>query len=115
MLIAFEQLGIKETIRLCVGMFSFAVWDQIEKVLIIGRDRMGEKPIYYGWQGLGENECFLFGSEIDGLPKEILKKFENRSLKIPMVENSRSINLSNSVAIIIYEAWRQLKFSGAYL
>lgn len=67
LLVAFEQLGIKETIQHCVGMFSFAAWDQIEKVLIIGRDRMGEKPIYYGWQGLGENECFLFGSELKAI------------------------------------------------
>ncbi len=67
LLVAFEQLGIKETIQHCVGMFSFAVWDKIKKVLIIGRDRMGEKPIYYGWQGLGKNECFLFGSELKAI------------------------------------------------
>ena len=60
LLVAFEQLGIKETIQHCVGMFSFAVWDKIKKVLIIGRDRMGEKPIYYGWQGLGKSECFFW-------------------------------------------------------
>ena len=63
-----------------------------------------------------EKDIFLlFGSETDGLPKFILNKLENRSLKIPMIKESRSINLSNSVSIVAYEAWRQLKFSGADL
>ena len=61
------------------------------------------------------NIFLLFGSEIDGLPNFILNKLENRSLKIPMIKESRSINLSNSVSIVAYEAWRQLKFSGADL
>ena len=57
----------------------------------------------------------LFGSETAGLPKEILNQLKNRSIKIPMKNNSRSLNLSNSVAIVAYEAWRQLKFSSADL
>ena len=62
------------------------------------------------------NDIFLlFGSETNGLPKFILNKFENHLLKIPMIKESRSINLSNSVSIVAYEAWRQLKFSGADL
>ncbi|MAK09209.1 MAG: tRNA (uridine(34)/cytosine(34)/5-carboxymethylaminomethyluridine(34)-2'-O)-methyltransferase TrmL [Rhodobacteraceae bacterium] len=61
------------------------------------------------------NIFLLFGSETHGLPKLILNKLENRSLKIPMIKDSRSINLSNSVSIVAYEVWRQLKFSGADL
>ena len=61
------------------------------------------------------NIFLLFGSETNGLPKNILSKLQNQSLKIPMVKNSRSINLSNSVSILAYEVWRQLKFSGAKL
>ena len=57
----------------------------------------------------------LFGSETNGLPNEILSKLKNRSIKIPMINDSRSINLSNSVAIVVYEVWRQLKFSSANL
>ena len=57
----------------------------------------------------------LFGSETTGLPKVILSKLKNRSIKIPMINDSRSLNLSNSVAIIVFEVWRQLKFSGANL
>ena len=57
----------------------------------------------------------LFGSETTGLPKVILSKLQNRSIKIPMINDSRSLNLSNSVAIVVFEVWRQLKFSGANL
>ena len=57
----------------------------------------------------------LFGSETTGLPKVILSKLKNRSIKIPMINESRSLNLSNSVAIVVYEVWRQLKFSSANL
>ena len=57
----------------------------------------------------------LFGSETTGLPKIILSKLKNRSIKIPMINDSRSLNLSNSVAIVVYEVWRQLKFSSADL
>ena len=57
------------------------------------------------------NDCFLFGSETSGLPDNILDKikFTNR-LRIPMIMNSRSLNLSNSVAIAMYEGLRQNKF-----
>ncbi len=57
----------------------------------------------------------LFGSETTGLPREILSGLQNRSIKIPMINDSRSLNLSNSVAIVVFEVWRQLKFSSADL
>lgn len=53
-------------------------------------------------------DMFLFGSESSGLPSTILEK--HPSIKIPMRENNRSLNLSNAVAIILYEAWKQLDF-----
>ena len=57
------------------------------------------------------NDCFLFGSETSGLPKNILDKIKGiNKLRIPMIKNSRSLNLSNSVAIAIYEGLRQNKF-----
>jgi len=60
------------------------------------------------------NDTFIFGPETRGLPKEILEKFEEQQkIRIPMVLNSRSINLSNAVAIVVYEAWRQLDFGNA--
>lgn len=58
-----------------------------------------------------KNDAFLFGPETRGLPLEILNEFETEKIiRIPMVPESRSINLSNSVAIILFEALRQLKF-----
>ena len=58
-----------------------------------------------------KNDCFIFGSESKGIPKNILNEFENsKKISIPMICGSRSLNLSNSVSIIIYEAFRQNKF-----
>ena len=57
------------------------------------------------------NDCFLFGSETSGLPYNILDKIKvTNKLRIPMIMNSRSLNLSNSVAIIVYEGLRQNNF-----
>ena len=62
-----------------------------------------------------KNIFLLFGSETKGLPNNIIELLSNRSLRVPMVDQSRSINLSNTVALVAYEAWKQLKFSGAKL
>ena len=57
------------------------------------------------------DDALLFGPETRGLPMEILNSLPSDSrLKIPMAENSRSLNLSNTVAIAVYEAWRQADF-----
>ena len=57
------------------------------------------------------NDCLLFGSETSGLPDNILDKIKvTNKLRIPMIMNSRSLNLSNSVAITIYEGLRQNTF-----
>jgi len=59
------------------------------------------------------DDVLLFGSETDGLPKAVMDSLPpEQQLRIPMQENSRSLNLSNAVAIISYEAWRQLDFLG---
>jgi tRNA (cytidine/uridine-2'-O-)-methyltransferase len=55
------------------------------------------------------NDSFLFGSETKGLPKEIFDEYEG--ITIPMQHGSRSLNLSNCVSIVAYEAWRQLDFA----
>ena len=59
-------------------------------------------------------DAFLFGPETRGLPQEMLQAIgETAILRLPMVANSRSLNLSNTVAVVIYEAWRQQGFAGA--
>lgn len=57
-----------------------------------------------------QGDIFVFGPESRGIPEEILKKHWENTITIPMSENIRSINLANSVAIILYEAWRQTGF-----
>jgi tRNA (cytidine/uridine-2'-O-)-methyltransferase len=61
-----------------------------------------------------KGDVFLFGPETRGLPENILEQIPKENiLNIPMSPNIRSINLSNTVAIVIYEAWRQLNFNGS--
>lgn len=63
LLVAFSRFGIRAALARTVGMFAFAVWDREARILTLARDRLGEKPLYYGWQ----DECFLFGSELKAL------------------------------------------------
>ncbi|MFA6302812.1 MAG: asparagine synthase (glutamine-hydrolyzing) [Legionella sp.] len=63
LLAGFEAWGIEETVVKTVGMFAFALWDKQNRLLVLGRDRAGEKPLYYGWQGT----VFMFGSELKAL------------------------------------------------
>jgi tRNA (cytidine/uridine-2'-O-)-methyltransferase len=57
------------------------------------------------------NDAFLFGPETRGLPHDILEQLPSeQKLRIPMCPHNRSLNLSNSVAVVLYEAWRQNGF-----
>jgi tRNA (cytidine/uridine-2'-O-)-methyltransferase len=59
-------------------------------------------------------DCFLFGSETRGLPSDVLNAIPvERRLRLPMLPGNRSLNLSNAVAVVIFEAWRQSDFAGA--
>ena len=60
-----------------------------------------------------ENDVLVFGAETAGLPNSLLDQFsEEMRLKLPMRPGNRSLNLSNAVAVVVYEAWRQLGFPG---
>lgn len=67
LLAAFDAWRIEDAIKQCTGMFAFAVYDKKEQTITLGRDRLGEKPLYYGWQGNGSAAVFLFGSELKAL------------------------------------------------
>ena len=63
LLAAIEAWGVDEALKQSVGMFAFALWDRHDRLLYLARDRMGEKPLYYGWHG----QTLLFGSELKAL------------------------------------------------
>ncbi|AWB90140.1 asparagine synthase (glutamine-hydrolyzing) [Salinibacterium hongtaonis] len=63
LLAGFSHWGVERTLQSAVGMFAFALWDSASAELTLARDRIGEKPLYYGWQ----DGVFLFGSELKAL------------------------------------------------
>ena len=75
MLECIERWGIQKTLERFVGMYAFALWDSQERLLYLGRDRMGEKPLYYGWMG----HTFFFGSELKALRAHMNFKPETES------------------------------------
>lgn len=69
---------------------------------------------YYGDVKFTQGDYLLFGSETSGLPEEIRAQIPDQDkIRIPMLEGSRSMNLSNATAVIVYDAWRQLGFTNA--
>jgi len=63
LLAALEEWGIEEALKRLVGMFAFALWDRRDKTLTLARDRLGEKPLFYGWN----SGRFLFASELKAM------------------------------------------------
>ena len=75
--------------------------------------RYGHKPhTSFDYNKKDENLYFIFGKESTGIPKEILKEDLEHCMRIPMTDNVRALNVSNSVAIVIYEALRQQEYNG---
>lgn len=72
-----------------------------------------------GRRGYAETEfrvgdAFVFGAETKGLPDAVLEEFEPAAqLRLPMLPGNRSLNLSNAVAVVVFEAWRQIGFLGS--
>ena len=69
--------------------------------------RRYDEPRYAG------GDVFVFGPETRGLPATVLSEFpDDRRIRLPMQAGGRSLNLANAVAVVVYEAWRQLGFAG---
>ncbi|MDD2832675.1 MAG: tRNA (uridine(34)/cytosine(34)/5-carboxymethylaminomethyluridine(34)-2'-O)-methyltransferase TrmL [Methylotenera sp.] len=67
----------------------------------------------YAEIGYQHEDVFVFGPETRGLPEHIRHEFNaEHRVRLPMLPDSRSLNLSNSAAVLIYEAWRQIEFTG---
>jgi len=67
LLAAIEAWGLEDALQRCVGMFAMALWDRREHSLQLARDRFGEKPLYWGLSGTGDERALLFGSELAAL------------------------------------------------
>ena len=83
LLACIDYIGLENTLKKLIGMFAFALYDKLNQNIILVRDRMGEKPIYYGH----ENKNFIFASELSAL-----KKFEKFNFEIDQESVSYFIN-----------------------
>lgn len=89
-----------------------AFTEHVRPTRLFGCSTKGRKA--YHLEHFASGDGFLFGPETRGLPDDVLARFGlERCLRIPMMASSRSLNLSNSVAIVLFEAWRQCGFAGA--
>ncbi len=69
-------------------------------------------PVTYDKADYRDNSFIMFGKESKGIPEEILLDYKDTAIRIPMLEEFRSLNLSSAVAVVLYEALRQLNFPG---
>ena len=89
--------GLRETLDKTIGMFAISLWDRENRVLYLVRDRMGEKPLYYGWQGKGEQRTLLFGSELKALRAHPV--FEGDIARSSLVEVLRHGNVGENRSV----------------
>jgi tRNA (cytidine/uridine-2'-O-)-methyltransferase len=93
-----------ESLEACLGSFGGA---RVFAVETSGSRRYDELEFRAG-------DAFLFGRETSGLPAQVLAGWPQENLiRLPMIPGNRSLNLSNSVAVVVFEAWRQLGFGGS--
>ncbi|KIL46810.1 tRNA (uridine(34)/cytosine(34)/5-carboxymethylaminomethyluridine(34)-2'-O)-methyltransferase TrmL [Jeotgalibacillus campisalis] len=75
--------------------------------------KYGEKPhSTFSYEDTEKNYYFIFGRETSGLPSEVIEKNKDKAIRVPMNDHVRSLNLSNTAAILVYEALRQQDFPG---
>ena len=98
-------------------MMEYHVHENFEELLSLYPDAKmhflsTKAPKGYTEINYGANDFLVFGCETKGLPESLLSRVYDRCVRIPMVTGARSLNLSNSVAIVLYEALRQQAFEG---
>lgn len=102
----FAALRAHDTLHDCLS--------QLATARVFALTTKGRQPLHTTQYQAGD--AFLFGPESRGLPAEALEQFpESRRIRLPMVPHSRSLNLSNTVAVTVFEAWRQNDFGGALI
>ena len=115
-----DEAHLKRSAVNYIDKLDYVVYESWQDFLTHNQDgifycftRYGRKPHTSFDYSNKENKnlYFIFGKESTGIPKEILKEDLNHCLRIPMTSNVRALNVSNSVAIVIYEALRQQDFN----
>ncbi|MFZ5522907.1 MAG: tRNA (uridine(34)/cytosine(34)/5-carboxymethylaminomethyluridine(34)-2'-O)-methyltransferase TrmL [Pseudomonadota bacterium] len=100
----FAKLQVHKTLRDCLAAFDPA--------RVFALTTKGSHAFHQAQYRPGD--AFLFGPESRGLPAEVLGRFDAcQRLRLPMLPDNRSLNLSNAVAVVVYEAWRQCGFEHA--
>jgi len=99
----FAQLHMHDTLPDCLSAF-----DPLRVFALTTKGSQAFHQVRYQ-----PGDAFLFGPESRGLPAEVLARFDGgQRVRLPMLPNSRSLNLSNTVAVAVFEAWRQCGFEG---
>ncbi len=99
----FAALHVHNTLQDCLSAF--------DPVRIFALTTKGSQPFHVNSYQAGD--AFLFGPESRGLPAGVLDRFDiGHRVRLPMLPHSRSLNLSNTVAVTVFEAWRQCGFEG---
>jgi len=101
----YAQLRVHDTLPDCLSAFDPA--------RVFALTTKGSQAFHHVKYQAGD--AFLFGPESRGLPAEVLARFDAaQRVRLPMLPGSRSLNLSNTVAVAVFEAWRQCGFAGAH-
>lgn len=102
----FSTLKVHDSVEQCLSEFDLA--------RVFAMTTKGSQPFYSLAYQAGD--AFLFGPESRGLPVDVLELFDAKQrVRLPMLPDNRSLNLSNTVAVTVFEAWRQCGFDGAVL
>ena len=100
----FATLLVHDTLQACLAAF--------DPMRVFALTTKGKKSFHTGSYQAGD--AFLFGPESRGLPADVLEKCgTEQCLRLPMRPDNRSLNLSNTVAVAVFEAWRQCGFEGS--
>jgi tRNA (cytidine/uridine-2'-O-)-methyltransferase len=101
----FATLRVHDDLEACMTAIGTTRWWVVETGNAARFDRVA----------YSEGDAFLFGCETRGLPDDVLSRFDIASrIALPMREGNRSLNLSNAVAVTVFEAWRQCGYAGSH-
>ena len=102
----FATLKVYESLQDCLAVFDPA--------RVFALTTKGSQAFHQ--MSYRKGDAFLFGPESRGLPAEVLAQFDaDHRVRLPMLPDNRSLNLSNTVAVAVFEAWRQCGFDGAQI